>query len=88
LVRVVGESVYQGDVGIASYAVVPQIARIIQSQRILDYNPFALTVAIELARGRGKNPEPPNWLKEDYDQALWEIAKYGCVTADTYSPSA
>jgi hypothetical protein len=69
---------HQGDVGIASYAVVPQIARIIQSQRILDYNPFALTVAIELARGRGKNPEPPDWLKEDYDQALWEIAKYGC----------
>ena len=69
---------HQGDVGIASYAVVPYIARIVQSRKILNYNPFALTVAIELARGRGENPELPDWLKEDYDQALWEIAKYGC----------
>ncbi len=69
---------HQGDVDIASYAAVPHIARIIQSRKIFEYTPFALTVAIELARGQGQNPELPDWLKEDYDQALWGIAKYGC----------
>ncbi len=69
---------HQGDVGIASYAAVSHITRIIQSRKILDYNPFALTVAIELARGRGQNLELPDWLKGDYNQALWDIAKYGC----------
>src|SRR5215216_4821811 len=73
---------HQGDVGVASYAVVPHIARIVRSRKILDFNPFALTVAIELARGRGQNPEPPDWLREDYNQALREIAKYGCDNLD------
>jgi hypothetical protein len=69
---------HQGDVGIASYAAVPHITRIIQGRNILDYNAFALTVAIELARWGGENPEIPDWLKEDYNQALWDMAKYGC----------
>ena len=69
---------HQGDVGIASYAAIPHIARIIRAQEILDYNPFALTVAIELARSEKKNPELPDWLKEDYTESLWDLARYGC----------
>ncbi len=69
---------HQGDVGIASYAAIPYLAQIIRSREILNYNPFALTVAIELARCEEKNPELPEWLREDYNEALWDIAKYGC----------
>jgi hypothetical protein len=68
---------HQGDVGIASYATVPHIARIIRKRRLLDYNAFALVVVIELARGKGKNPEVPDWLQADYDLALKDIAQYG-----------
>lgn len=73
---------HQGDVGVASYAAIPHLARIIRSRKILDYNPFALTVAIELARGRGNNPGLPDWLTGDYHQALGDIAKYGCDNLD------
>lgn len=70
---------HQGDVGVASYAAIPHLARIIQSRKAIDYNSFALAVAIELARGRGHNPELPHWLTEDYNQALWDMASYGCA---------
>jgi len=69
---------HQGDVGIASYAAIPHIARIVRSREILNYNPFALAVTVELARDKCKNPKLPKWLKEDYFQALWDMAKYGC----------
>jgi len=69
---------HQGDVGIASYAAIPHIARIIQGRGIFNFNPFALAVTIELARGRGQNPELPDWLREEYNQALWDMAEYGC----------
>ena len=69
---------HQGDVGIGSYAAIPHIARIIQSREILNYNPFALTVTIELARNWSGNPDLPHWLEKDYMQALWNIAQYGC----------
>lgn len=69
---------HQGDVGIASYAAISRISQIAKSQKLLNYNPFALTVAIELARERGNNPSLPDWLKEDYFQALRDLAQYGC----------
>jgi hypothetical protein len=61
--------------GIASYETVPHIARIIRKRRLLDYNPFAVVEVIELARGKGKNPEVPDWLQADYDLALKDIAQ-------------
>lgn len=69
---------HQGDVGVASYAAIPHIARITRSRELLNFNPFALAVTIELARGQGENPKSPKWLKEDYFEALWDMAKYGC----------
>jgi hypothetical protein len=68
---------HQGDVGIASYASVPHIARIIRKRRLFDWNPVALIVVIELARGKGDNPEVPDWLQSDYDLALKDVARYG-----------
>jgi hypothetical protein len=56
----------------------PEDARYALWRRLLfDYNPFALVVVIELARGKGKNPEVPHWLQADYDLALKDIAQYG-----------
>ncbi len=68
---------HQGDVGIASYAAVPHLARIICQRNLFDGNAFALVAVIELARGKGNNPPLPNWLQKDYEQAIWDMAKYG-----------
>ncbi|HYJ47489.1 MAG TPA: hypothetical protein VEV81_12825 [Pyrinomonadaceae bacterium] len=69
---------HQGDVGVASYAAIPHLARIIRRRKILSWDPFALAVTIELARGRGKNPGLPTWLEEEYHRALQDMAEYAC----------
>lgn len=73
---------HQGDVGVASYAAVPHVARIVRGRGVLDFNPIALTVAIELARGRGENPNLPDWLEEDYHQAVRNLAGYLVESVD------
>jgi hypothetical protein len=69
---------HQGDVGIASYAAIPHIARIIRQRDLLDYSPVALAVSVELARGRGNNPPLPEWLETSYHDALLNIAEFAC----------
>jgi hypothetical protein len=68
---------HQGDVDIASYAVVPQLVRICDTRKLLDWNVFALVAAIEECRIFGENPTVPNWLEKDYGLAIRELAKLG-----------
>lgn len=70
---------HQGDVGEASYAAVPHLVRIYRDRGTDDWNTFAMVGIIELARGKGNNPDVPDWLKEDYFQAIQELAKFGSV---------
>lgn len=70
---------HQGDVGEASYAAVPHIVRIHRLRGEDDWNTYAFVAVIELARGRGKNPEVPEWLKADYFKAIQELAETGTV---------
>lgn len=57
---------HQGDVGEASYAAVPEIARIYAGQGRSDWNVYALAAAVEEARHRTSNPAMPAWLEEGY----------------------
>jgi len=68
---------HQGDVGEASYASVPHLVRIHQKCGLDAWNTYAIVAIIELARGKGKNPEVPTWLQEDYLQAIRELADIG-----------
>ena len=68
---------HQGDVGDASYAAVPQIVRIYRHHGAMDWNTYAIVVIIELARGRGTNPEVPKWLEEEYFAAIQDLAEIG-----------
>jgi len=54
---------HQGDVGEASYAAVPHIVRVHRKQGQDDWNTYALVAVIELARGKGTNPDVPSWLR-------------------------
>jgi hypothetical protein len=64
-------------VGEASYASVPHLVRIHRSDGTVDWNTYAMVAIIELARGKGNNPEVPTWLEEDYHRAIRELAEIG-----------
>ena len=68
---------HQGDVGEASYAAVPHLVRIHRQRGVVDWNTYAMVATIELARGRGGNPEVPSWLEDEYSRALAELAQIG-----------
>jgi hypothetical protein len=70
---------HQGDVDIASYAVVPHLVRISVTRNLLDWNVFALVAAIEECRLFGKNPSIPDWLASDYHSAVKKIAEFGAL---------
>jgi hypothetical protein len=70
---------HQGDVGEASYAAVPHLVRIYRDRGVLDWNTYTIVAIIELARDSGKNPELPEWLKEDYLHAIRVLAEVGAT---------
>ena len=70
---------HQGDVGEASYASVPHLVRIHRTSGTVDWNTYVIVAIIELARGKGNNPEVPTWLEEDYHRAIRELAEIGAA---------
>jgi len=68
---------HQGDVGEASFAAVPHLVRIQRAKRSVDWNTFALVAVVEFARANGKNPDLPQWLAEEYFQAIQDLAEIG-----------
>ncbi|HZV33756.1 MAG TPA: hypothetical protein VFB72_04200 [Verrucomicrobiae bacterium] len=68
---------HQGDVDIASYATVPQIARICIERGLMDPNAFGLVATIEECRLFRDNPSLPDWLETDYQIAIKELAIFG-----------
>jgi hypothetical protein len=70
------ELFHQGDVGIASYACVPQIYRIYCEKEWIDHQLPNFVSAIEQARHESHNPELPKWLEQDYLSSLYETAHY------------
>lgn len=67
---------HQGDVGIASYAVLPHLIRIYKEKRWFDHNLCMFASIIERARLQNSNPDVPEWLEKEYRQSLDEIVKY------------
>ncbi len=68
---------HQGDVGEASYAAVPHLVRIYLATQTIDWNTYALVATIELARGKGGNPEVPDWFSAEYFRAIQDLAGKG-----------
>src|SRR5882757_7375647 len=65
---------HQGDIGVASYAAIPQIVRISEAQGNRDWNLYALAATIQIARHR-KNPPLPEWLEPGYKTAWDSLVK-------------
>jgi hypothetical protein len=68
---------HQGDVGDASFAAVPHIVRIYCARGVIDWNAYAIISIIELARNQNKNPDVPDWIKDDYFNAIHALAEKG-----------
>ncbi len=64
---------HQGDVGEASFVAIPHLVRIHKARGVIDANTYAMVTTIELARGRDRNPDVPDWAKEGYSSALAEL---------------
>jgi len=64
---------HQGDLGLASYAAVPQIVHVCKTFSSRDWNPYALACTIEIERHRKTNPSIPDWLRDEYEQAWHEL---------------
>jgi hypothetical protein len=71
------ELYHQGDVGAGSFAAVPHLVRIHRLRGTPDWNTYALSATIELARGKNGNPDVPDWAREAYDEALRDLAQIG-----------
>jgi hypothetical protein len=67
---------HQGDVGEASYASIPELVRI-HRRGSADWNLDAIVAIIELARTESRNPEVPEWLRDDYFRSIQELAQMG-----------
>jgi hypothetical protein len=63
--------IIKGMSGVASYAAIPQVVRILEARRVSDWNLYALAATIEIERHRKNNPPVPDWLSASYESA-WE----------------
>jgi hypothetical protein len=66
---------HQGDIGVASYAAIPQIIRICEGCDSRDWNLYALAATVEIERHRKGNPELPEWLEASYREAWNGLVK-------------
>jgi hypothetical protein len=64
---------HQGDVGVASYAAIPQLVRISSKRDQRDWNLYALTSTIEIERRRKINPPIPDSLSFSYHSAWTQL---------------
>lgn len=71
------ELYHQVDLGDASFAAIPHLVRICGKRKTIDWNTYAIVTIIEVACGKGVNPDVPKWLKEDYFRAIQKLAQKG-----------
>jgi hypothetical protein len=78
---------HQGDVGEASFAAVPHLARIYRERGGLGWNTYAIVAIIELRRNEGKNPDVPDWLRDEYFNAIRDLARIAQSQIETAQES-
>src|SRR5689334_13905130 len=67
---------HQGDVGLASYLALPQLARIARQKNLFDWNIVALCATIEQQRHLGENPELPGQFLEYYNAGMRDLKAF------------
>lgn len=68
---------HQGDIGEASYAIVPYLIDIYQRNKFSDWQIYSFVSLIMVESNRKTNPSLPKWIEADYSKSLsilYEIA--------------
>jgi len=61
---------HQGDIGDASYAIVPYLIDIHKRKHFEDWQIYSFVSLIIQESHRKTNPKPPEWIKSDYNKSL------------------
>ena len=64
---------HQGDLGEASYAVVPYIVEYARKAPVIAWHAFGFPAVVELERTENNNPEVPEEIRESYTSAMKEL---------------
>ncbi|HEY5750957.1 MAG TPA: hypothetical protein VIU12_33065 [Chryseolinea sp.] len=73
---------HQGDVGLASYLALPQLARIARQKNSFDWNVLGLCATIEQQRHWGKNPKLPGQYLEYYNAGMRDLKVFIIANLD------
>jgi hypothetical protein len=66
---------HQGDLGIAAFAVVPGLVRLMRDRAAPDWRAYALIATIEERRKADGSPRVPDWLGGSYASAMREVVQ-------------
>ncbi|MGI9235254.1 MAG: hypothetical protein ACR2RD_16600 [Woeseiaceae bacterium] len=66
---------HQGDIGEASYAVVPYLTEYAKSARKIAWHVFGFAAIVELERTEHDNPEVPEEIRDSYFASIKELPK-------------
>jgi hypothetical protein len=77
---------HQGDVGEASYAVIPYLAEYLRQTSDLNWNIFSFAACVELERTENGNPPIPTEIQESYYAGLKDLSRLAVgINIETWS---
>jgi hypothetical protein len=79
---------HQGDVGEASYAVIPYLSEYAKLTETDNWNVWGFPVVVELARKENNNPPIPKELEESYFEAIKHLADTAAAKDSWHSESS
>jgi hypothetical protein len=68
---------HQGDVGEASYAVVPYLAQYARTAQVIAWHVFGFAAIVELERTENRNPPVPAEIELSYRAAIKDLPRIG-----------
>lgn len=79
---------HQGDVGEASYAVVPYLVEYARIAPVIPWHVFGFTAVVELERTENRNPPIPPEIEVSYRAAIEELPRIGFARVQAWGEDA
>jgi hypothetical protein len=79
---------HQGDVGEASYAVVPYLIEHARTAHVIAWHVFGFTAVVELERTENKNPPVPAEIELSYRAAIKDLPRIGFARVEAWGDDA
>jgi hypothetical protein len=79
---------HQGDIGEASYAVVPYLVEFARNAQVIAWHVFGFTAVVELERTENRNPPVPTEIELAYRAAIKELPRIGFERIEAWGEHA